>query len=85
MTVAGAHGKFSSSLATSTPRRSFAPGLNLFSPDDNFDMDRKENSLFMLEEEQPNRSTDMLAPSNDGNYVSSLQKRLSLVCLIKKN
>lgn len=82
MTVAGAHGKFAATLATSTPRRSVAPGLNLFSPNDNeFNFNEKGNDSLFGTAYAPEK--EILLTSN--NFGSSLQKRLSLVSENLKN
>lgn len=76
MTVAGAHGKFAPSLATSTPRRSVAPGgLNIFNPNENeFNFNCDENdSIF-----NPSTALKENLPLSN-NCGSSLQRRLNLV------
>uniref|UniRef100_A0A915DEF3 Protein kinase domain-containing protein n=1 Tax=Ditylenchus dipsaci TaxID=166011 RepID=A0A915DEF3_9BILA len=72
VTVAGYHGKFACSLATSTPQRggcSMAPGLNLFSPT------TIDGDGFFGEEQQKSDQVKLFNVQPSG---STLHKRLSL-------
>ncbi|KAI1700202.1 protein kinase domain-containing protein [Ditylenchus destructor] len=67
ITIAGGHGKHAPSLCTSTPQRSMAPGLNLFSP----------GCDFFADEQQNNDQVRLFAQNQPGES-GPLQRRLSL-------
>ncbi|KAI1702066.1 protein kinase domain-containing protein [Ditylenchus destructor] len=65
ITIAGGHGKHAPSLCTSTPQRSMAPGLNLFSPGCDFFAEEQQNN------DQASNKVDAIKAgnANDKNQV----------------